>query len=337
MTVTLPNGTVQERPLCNTRVTICEVDASFPSIIARLPGDLVYRLRDEWLAAIRTPGIGPDPSPEFQVARAGLHFALREPVTTALKPARDLLTLERATAVHEIRDTLIRHVELLRPYWCSFEWLREFYNVDCLRTVDVDDNGYFDTEITYPCYGDQPDLYFRIEQGCHPAGWLTVYAPSVHCNTYWNYCCGTPVTIKVTHPAAVPGRAPALCVWPYITGDPASVGSWELLPHTSGVFVVHAAVLHTSKVLLYSGTAEVGLPLESRVWDPDTGLMTAQIYVADIFCSGHAFLSDGRLLVNGGAGTAARRTYIFDPVMEMWTRVGDMNHGTLFARSIKTS
>ncbi len=55
MKVTLPNGTVQERPLCNARVIICEVDASIRRIIHQLPHNLVYRLRDEWLKAVRSP------------------------------------------------------------------------------------------------------------------------------------------------------------------------------------------------------------------------------------------------------------------------------------------
>ncbi len=102
-------------------------------------------------------------------------------------------------------------------------------------------------------------------------------------------------------------------------------GSWQSLPD-SPVFVVHAAVLHTGKVLLYSGTAEVGYPLESRVWDPQTNTFTAQNYNQDLFCSGHAFLSDGRLCVVGGAPSGTlKATHIFDPVTETWTQVADMH------------
>lgn len=102
-------------------------------------------------------------------------------------------------------------------------------------------------------------------------------------------------------------------------------GSWESLPD-SPVFVVHAAVLHTGKVLLYSGTAEVGYPLESRVWDPATNTFTAQNYNQDLFCSGHAFLTDGRLCVVGGAPSGTlKATHIFDPVTETWSQVSDMH------------
>ena len=102
-------------------------------------------------------------------------------------------------------------------------------------------------------------------------------------------------------------------------------GSWATLPD-SPIFIVHAALLRSGKVLLWSGTAEVGDPLESRVWDPAAGTMTMQTYTVDLFCSGHSFMPDGRLLIAGGAPqNTLRATHIFDPIAETWTRVQDMN------------
>ena len=102
-------------------------------------------------------------------------------------------------------------------------------------------------------------------------------------------------------------------------------GRWELLPDLD-IFVVHAAVLATGKVLLWSGTAEVGDPLESRLWDPATDTRTTQTYGEDLFCSGHSFLPDGRLLVAGGAPQGSlKATHIFDPSTEAWTQVADMH------------
>jgi plastocyanin len=101
-------------------------------------------------------------------------------------------------------------------------------------------------------------------------------------------------------------------------------GTWELLPDLD-IFVVHAALLHTGMVLLWSGTAEVGDSLVSRLWDPATDARTAQSYGEDLFCSGHAFLADGRLCVVGGAPAGSlRSTHIFDPVGQSWTKVADM-------------
>jgi hypothetical protein len=106
-------------------------------------------------------------------------------------------------------------------------------------------------------------------------------------------------------------------------------GHWDPLPD-SPIFVVHAALLHTGKVLLFSGTAEIGgaqYPLESRLWDPATGMSGPQAFGVDLFCSGHAFLPDGRLCVAGGAstpGTGIRATNFFDPGTESWTAGPDM-------------
>jgi hypothetical protein len=335
--VVLPNGTVQERPLCNARVVICEVDASIRSIIGRLPHNLVYRLRDEWLRTIRAPQAATDLSPHLKAARDGIHLAMTDENINDQKIREPLLALERESKVSIIRERLIDHVELLRPFWCRFDWLHRFYDVDCIKTVEVDEQGNFDTEIYYLCYGDHPDLYFKVEQDCLPQGWLTVHAPPVHCNTHWNYCCGTPVSIEVTHPDVIPGPSPVPCTWPYVAGDPASTGTWELLAHDSGVFVVHAALLPTGKVLMFSGTSEIGLPLESRVWDPETDTMTSQSFGEDLFCAGHAQMPDGKILVNGGSSTPGRgikSTYIFDPVGETWSKVADMKYARWYPTTL---
>jgi hypothetical protein len=94
------------------------------------------------------------------------------------------------------------------------------------------------------------------------------------------------------------------------------------------IFTVHAALLATGRVLLWSGTAEVGDPMVSRVWDPATDSRTAQSYTEDLFCSGHAWLPDGRLLVAGGAPSGSMdSTHIFTPsgTGGSWAKVNDMN------------
>lgn len=102
-------------------------------------------------------------------------------------------------------------------------------------------------------------------------------------------------------------------------------GEWQRLPDLD-LFVVHAALLHTGKVLLWSGTAEAGYSEQSRLWHPTTDARTAQTYGEDLFCSGHAFLADGRVCVAGGAPQGSMKsTYIFDPTAESWTKVADMN------------
>lgn len=111
-------------------------------------------------------------------------------------------------------------------------------------------------------------------------------------------------------------------------GQTRGTGEWVRVSDCP-VFVVHAAVLRTGKVLLYSGTAEAGYPLASHTWDPATDAFSpAQAYTEDLFCSGHTFLADGRLLVAGGAPQYnLPSTHVFDPATETWTKlVGhDMN------------
>ncbi|MBA4141817.1 MAG: DUF1929 domain-containing protein [Nitrosospira sp.] len=93
---------------------------------------------------------------------------------------------------------------------------------------------------------------------------------------------------------------------------------WELL-ESSTIFSVHGALLHTGHVLLFSGAAERNYPLEARIWDPATKqIMTGIIPLPeDLFCSGHIFLPDGRLLVIGGdtngLGHTNNRCFIFTP------------------------
>jgi Malectin domain/Domain of unknown function (DUF1929)/Glyoxal oxidase N-terminus/Bacterial Ig-like domain (group 1) len=122
-------------------------------------------------------------------------------------------------------------------------------------------------------------------------------------------------------------------------------GTWEVLPYESQVLPVHAALLHTNRVLFFSGSATdpnaVGCPNCSAVWNfqnntievphPQTPLDT-QGNPIDFFCAGHAFLSDGRLLVTGG--TLLYKPYrgrtealIFDPSSEQWTQVQSMAGG----------
>jgi hypothetical protein len=105
------------------------------------------------------------------------------------------------------------------------------------------------------------------------------------------------------------------------------------------VFAVHAAVLRTGKVLLFSGGAERQLPLESRVWDPSTGGFAAHSFAEDLFCAFQNALPDGRILVMGGSnfrgphGQGIRDTYTFDPVGG-WSEHAQMQHGRWYPTSV---
>ncbi len=241
-------GVTYENPICHARVHICEVDR-LPWIIAKLPDDIIYRLRDELIWAIEHPipipnppdppfrldpgyidpvpvltkaanvfgkfdaskvMFNPQPDPPAELkAQVALRSANADSVMInpqPLPPQAAALAFETRAALSAgsttiVREALIKNVELIRIYWCYWDWLWPWFRYSCeeLAVIETDENGRFDTTIWYPCFGDHPDLYFWVEYSIGEV-WTTVYHPSIHCNTYWNYLCGTDVTIRVTDP-----------------------------------------------------------------------------------------------------------------------------------------
>ncbi|MEF8883713.1 MAG: galactose oxidase-like domain-containing protein [Haloarculaceae archaeon] len=132
--------------------------------------------------------------------------------------------------------------------------------------------------------------------------------------------------------------------------DPSRVGEWEPVEHRFEALPVHTALLHTGKVLAFAGSGndETRLddPYPAELFDPEAGTVETvdQNLDGDVFCAGHAHLSDGRLLVAGGTDSydgniklpglpalplfgGLDQAYLFDPEDEAWTRVEDMDAG----------
>jgi FtsP/CotA-like multicopper oxidase with cupredoxin domain len=108
-------------------------------------------------------------------------------------------------------------------------------------------------------------------------------------------------------------------------------GVFELLPCDSQVLAVHAALMHTGKILFFAGSGNDELyttGLRSIVWDYENGGFHLPVTPIDVFCAHQSFLADGRLLVVGGTETYAftglRTAYAFDPLSEQWIRLADM-------------
>ncbi|WMX44988.1 kelch motif-containing protein [Streptomyces roseicoloratus] len=84
-------------------------------------------------------------------------------------------------------------------------------------------------------------------------------------------------------------------------------GSWAVVdvPEQYRVNAIHAALLHTGKVLLIAGSGnnqkkfDAGT-FETVLWDPVKNTFKTIPTPEDFFCSGHSQLPDGRLLVAGG-------------------------------------
>jgi hypothetical protein len=81
------------------------------------------------------------------------------------------------------------------------------------------------------------------------------------------------------------------------------------------------------------------------LWNPANGDMTPTPQPtlddnqtnANLFCSGHTFLPDGRLLVTGGHladGHGLNQATIYDPAANTWTPTAVMNHGRWYPTAI---
>ena len=84
-------------------------------------------------------------------------------------------------------------------------------------------------------------------------------------------------------------------------------GHWSILkvPPRFRVNAVHAALLYTGKVLIIAGSGNnLGYfkagTFKSIVWDPATEHFRTIHTPSDMFCGGHSFLPDGKLLIAGG-------------------------------------
>jgi hypothetical protein len=84
-------------------------------------------------------------------------------------------------------------------------------------------------------------------------------------------------------------------------------GHWARLPvpHGFRVNAIHAALLHTGKVLIVAGSGNNRDAFEEKsfrtvIYDPATEEFTEVETPTDVFCAGHTFLSNGNLLIAGG-------------------------------------
>lgn len=84
---------------------------------------------------------------------------------------------------------------------------------------------------------------------------------------------------------------------------------WDVLnpnPAADELIAVHAAVLPTGaagQVVYFGDWSEYETATKTRIFDLDTGSresLTSGLAATNLFCSGHAFLADGRLLIAGG-------------------------------------
>ncbi len=106
-------------------------------------------------------------------------------------------------------------------------------------------------------------------------------------------------------------------------GTEATVGKWSA-PFAWPNVAVHLHLLRNGKVLSWG---KAGIPY---LWNPSTKAFTASPSPSWLFCGGHAFLPDGRLLVNGGHLSdhhGIPDANVYDPSAGTWTSVSPMAKG----------
>lgn len=103
----------------------------------------------------------------------------------------------------------------------------------------------------------------------------------------------------------------------------ARLGQWSAVS-PAPIVQLHLHMLVSGKVLSWG---RGGAP---QTWDPATGAFTAAPAPSRVFCSGHAFLPDGRLLVAGGHINDDRglpNANVFDPFTGLWQALPAMARG----------
>jgi PKD repeat protein len=116
-----------------------------------------------------------------------------------------------------------------------------------------------------------------------------------------------------------------------VTG-PAASGQWSP-PFSWPIVASHASVLPSGRVITWV-SSDVPGDTETHdvsVWDPGTGQFTPMNNgTHNVFCSGHTFLTDGRLLVAGGHisdNKGVKASHIFNPVANVWEAAASMRAG----------
>ena len=108
------------------------------------------------------------------------------------------------------------------------------------------------------------------------------------------------------------------------SGNPAVVGSWSSVVSLPTV-AVNLILLDNNKILFYEDGSS------PTIWDYTNNAFSNISTNENLFCSGHAVLSDGRVLIVGGYGGSSNSIGIanaemFDPSANSWTKLPNMSY-----------
>jgi Domain of unknown function (DUF1929) len=137
---------------------------------------------------------------------------------------------------------------------------------------------------------------------------------------------------------------------------PDVAGMWEMLDARFINSATHVALLPTNKILIFGGSSldpdEFDHPSLPRAEILDMNTSPWRAYPlncdslnGDLWCGGHTFLPDGRLLFVGGTNYyppvpdpfygGLKEAYLFDPFTETWERMPDMQVGRWYPTLIR--
>ncbi|PYI96266.1 MAG: hypothetical protein DMF00_15125 [Verrucomicrobia bacterium] len=143
---------------------------------------------------------------------------------------------------------------------------------------------------------------------------------------------------EAPQPAFNEARIPTAAPHPQ---SPVTDGSWETLSYLMPINPIHVNLMHDGQILVVAGSEND--PPEHQageyyaaVWNTQTGTITVQTLLWDLFCNGMLDLGDGRPLIVGGSEAVAPpygdyRASIFDPATQKFNQVESMADGRWYA------
>jgi hypothetical protein len=206
-------GLATDYPVCNATVQIYEVEP-IEIILAGLPLAAIEGLRQAVINPPPPPPMGPD---DRFPGLASTTVAARAAIGQGVRFARPSVTLERTAAessvefanlqflaqhasAEEFRSAVIANASLIRFIICLLypQWVVG----TLVATATTDRCGNFSALIAEGCYNASVNLYFTATAQFFGIT-FPIYDPTpISCYTYWNYQCGTKVTLYTNSPFA---------------------------------------------------------------------------------------------------------------------------------------
>lgn len=324
-------ASARDLPVPNAQIEVYEVDPIF-QIIFKLPDDLIERLRGYIL---RRPIPVPPPEEIFgplvpipdaelrgshdlhdlraasvaavsRISSAPVveHSAPIEHAAADVRSLSDLEFLAERTNTGQFRQALLINPALIRHLLCLLFPLP--IHMDLVAHATTDAEGRFETFFYKGVFNpDQPDLYFRARQQITPGPLTTIYDPTpIPCYTYWNYKCGSEVTLITTHPGAI-------CV------TPPSLVTDGVLVDRIGDYPLDKIRGTSARLAPTTTSANLGLSEEGNPWGGDLRLRLE--FDPDLPTAGVAYYRVSYRKAGSGSFTALDRpvswtSATFDPI-----------------------